>query len=170
MRPVVFQWSDDGAMYPVRGFQLLCDRQFVVGERYRLVEEHERSQASHNSYFAALHDAWLNLPEHLVDVYPTETHLRKRALIEAGYFDEKLIPFSTPEEALRVAGCLEGVSDFALIRVYENAVSIKTAKSQNRRSMNAKQFQESKQKVLDIVADMIGVKPQELKDNAGAAA
>ena len=62
-QPLICQW-DGEAFVPATPYQAkLADERFVVGERYAMVEHHERSSASHAHYFATLHDLWLNLPE-----------------------------------------------------------------------------------------------------------
>ena len=48
----------------------------------------------------------------------------------------------------------------------DGAVVIRTARSQSRRSMDKKDFQASKSAVLDIVAGMIGVAPEDLARQA----
>ena len=40
-----------------------ADRQYVVGEVYRMVEHHDRSGESHRHYFATLANGWANLPD-----------------------------------------------------------------------------------------------------------
>lgn len=78
-------------MEPAPGFKKRCDATFTIGARYVLAPREERSSASHRHEFAWLREAWMNLPEHLAEQFPTETHLRKRALIEAGYYDETIV-------------------------------------------------------------------------------
>lgn len=164
--PILFRWSGE-AMIPASPRQAVaCDTQFVIGERYRLAEFQDRSVNSHNHQFAWLHEAWLNLPETLADQYPTPEHLRKRALIEAGYFDEQIIDAGTKAGALRVASGIQSREPFSLVIVRGTLVIIRTARSQSRHAMNAAEFQESKSKILEIVSAMIGVTAAELMANA----
>jgi len=148
----------------------VADREYVVGENYLLVPHNDRSQNTHNHYFAALAEAWSNLPEDLALDYPTPGHLRKRALIRAGYADERSICCASKAEALRVAAFIRPMDDYAVVTVSEAVVSVFTAKSQSKRAMGAKAFQESKEKVLDTVAAMIGVSRDQLASNAQRAA
>lgn len=168
--PVVFEWTDDGVMRPLPRFTQLCDRQFVVHETYCLVVEEERSAATHSHQFAWLHEAWKQLPEDVADLYPTATHLRKRALIEAGFYNETVVDAGSNAAALRVASTLKARDEFALVTVRGPLVVIRDAKSQSRRAMKRAEFQDSKQKIMEIVAGMIGVAPEELAKNAGKAA
>lgn len=157
-------------MIPLARFSRLCDRQFVVHETYRLVVEDERSEASHRHEFAWLREAWLQLPEKYAELCPSSEHLRKRALIGAGFYNETIIDAGSNAAALRVASTLKARDEFALVIVRGPLVVIRDAKSQSRRAMKRAEFQDSKQKIMEIVAGMIGVSPEELAKNAGKAA
>jgi len=162
MTAIPFVWNGD-AMEPVTGFKKRCDATFAIGARYVLAPLEERSSASHRHEFAWLREAWMNLPEHLADQFPTEIHLRKRALIEAGYCDETIIDVGTKAGALRVAAAWRGANDFALVIARGPVVVVRTAKSQARGKMDRKTFQESKTAIMEIVAQMIGVAPDDLR-------
>lgn len=158
-RPIAFQW-DGEAMKPLH--PKLADKEYVVGERYTLAPFEQRSQVSHNHEFAWLHEAWLNLPEEYAEVFPTAEHLRKRALIDAGYFDETTVDAGSNAAAVRVAVGFRKVSEFALVIVRGPIVVHRTAKSQSRRAMGAKVFQESKTAIMEVIANMIGVAPEQI--------
>src|SRR5690606_25546489 len=110
--PMLMQW-DGEAMRPLHPRR--AEKTAAVGETYSLVQHEERSTASHNQEFAWLRDAWLNLPEGLADLYPTAEHLRKRALIEAGYYDETVIDAGSRAAALRVASAIRAREEFSLV-------------------------------------------------------
>lgn len=165
--PMVFTW-DGEHMVPLR--PRLADEHFVIGQRYTLTEFHQRSAASHNHYFAAVHDGWQNLPEHMADQFPTPEHLRKFALIKAGYADSQSVVCASRAEALRVAAFVRGADEFSVVTVSESTVTRWTAKSQSMRAMGKKVFQESKTAVLDVIAAMISVAPRQLAREAGRAA
>lgn len=164
--PIDFTW-DGEAMVPLR--PRVADQNYVVGERYRLVVEEERSQASHNHEFGWLAEAWANLPEDISDLYPTPTHLRKRALIQAGYYHEQIIDAGTKAAALRVAQAIRAREEFSLVSVDGPMVAIRSAKSQSRRSMKKAEFEASKRAILEIVSGMIGIAPDELLQAKRAA-
>lgn len=168
--PIEFQWDGEAMLPANRYFAKLCDKQFVVGERYRLEEWRDRSQASHNHQFAWLHDAWMNLPENLSELYPTPDHLRKRALIDCGFYDETIIDCGNNAAALRVAAHLRHKDEFAVVIVRGPIVAERIAKSQSRRAMGGKLFEQSKQAILAHIANLIGVGTTELSANAGRAA
>lgn len=147
----------------------LADKAYVVGEVYMLVAHEDRSPASHSHEFAWLKEAWNNLPENLADLYPTPTHLRKRALIEAGWYDEMIVDAGNNAAAIRVCAAMRQIDDFAHVFVRGVHVIRRTAKSQSRRSMNKQEFQASKQAIIEIISNMIGVTPASLAAEAGAA-
>lgn len=165
--PTVFNW-DGEAMVPLS--PRLADRQYVVGEQYRLAVEQERSQASHNFYFAAVHDAWMNLPVDVAVEFANDTHLRKHALIKAGYCNKKSILCASNAAAIELAAYIKTFDEYAIVTIEGRMVTIFTAQSQSKAAMGKVKFEESKTKVLDIVAGMIGVTADTLRDNAGQAA
>lgn len=167
--PITYRWSGD-AMEPLPRFTGMANQLFVVGETYRLEQIEERSVATHNHEFAWLKTAWENLPEDIADQFGSPEHLRKRALIEAGYYTEEVIDAGSNAAALRVASSFRKRSEFSLVTVRGGYVSIRDAKSQSRRAMNKQEFQESKSALMDVVAAKLGVKADELEQNAGAAA
>lgn len=165
--PLAFIW-DGEAFRPKAG--RLADKYFVVGEVYRLSVEEERSAASHRQFFAALNECWKQLPEDLAEQYPTPESLRKRALIEAGYYDEEIIDCGSNKVAPNVAAFARRRDDFALIFVRDQFVIIRSAKSQSVRNMGKAKFQESKTAVLEIISQMVGVTPAQLREESGRAA
>jgi hypothetical protein len=165
--PISFSW-DGEVMRPK--VPRLADRFYVVGEDYRLVVLEERSAASHSHYFAALNEAWKNLPEDMAEEYPTVDHLRKRTLIRCGYRDERSIVCASKAEAQRVAAFVKPFDDYAIVVAVESVVRVYTAQSQSMRAMGKARFQESKDQVLGMVAEMVGVKVDQLKREAGRAA
>jgi hypothetical protein len=154
--PVEYQW-DGEVMRPMRHYLPRCHKQYVVGETYPLIPHEDRSTNSHNHFFAAVHEAWKNLPERLTPRFPTSEHLRKWALIKSGYADERSIACATADEALKIAAFIKPMDDFAVVVVADATIKVFTAKSQSARAMGKEDFQGSKQAVLDTVAHLIGV-------------
>ena len=168
MTPVVFTW-DGETMVPQQRFNRVCAKQYVVGETYPLIPMEARSQASHAHYFAAINEAWSNLPEDLTERFPTSEHLRKAALVKAGYADERTIVCASKAEAQRVAAFIRPMDTYAIVVVNEATVKVFTAQSQSMKAMGKKAFQESKDKVLEILAEQIGVQVDALSSHARAA-
>lgn len=167
--PIIYTWNGE-AMEPLPRFHNLVNAEFVVGERYRLSEDNERSRATHNHFFAAVQDAWETLPEHMAERFATSKHLRKWALIKCGYRDERSIVCASKAEAQRLAAFIKPMDEFAVVVVTEAMVTVCTAKSQSRKAMGGKDFQDSKQAVLDYLDGLIGTERGALAKNAGQAA
>ena len=138
------------------------------GQVVNLDVDPERSRRSHNHAFAFVHTAWMNLPEHhLGKPYAaTADTLRKYALIRTGHCDTQLIACGTEERAERVAGVVSTVasrlSGYAIAEVSGPLVSVFTPHSQSLKAMGGERFKVSKQDILEYLADMIGVQPNEL--------
>ena len=166
MKPLVFTWGDDQAMHVAPFHRSEADKQYVIGQRYRMVEVDERSDASHRHEFAWLKTAWDNLPEHLAAAYPSPEHLRKRALIAAGYCSQTIVDAGSHAAAERVAAGCRYLDEFALVEVRGASVIISRAESQSRRSMGRERFQASKTAIMGIVAEMVGVDLPSLQSKA----
>ncbi len=173
IRPVTFVWTGQ-YMAPLPRFKKQCDEQFVVNEEYPLTILEARSRKSHNHFFACVHEAWLNLPEdvrYIVDPetgeaserFPTDQHLRKWALVKAGFCTHHAFPCSSPKRAIEMAKFLRTKDSFAVMRVEGDVLNIFEPLSQSASAMGAKQFQESKEAVLEILSEMIRAKPSELQ-------
>lgn len=168
MSALPFRWTGE-AMEPLRGFQRRADTAFVVGQVYRLDVVEDRSAASHRHFFAAVNEAWSNLPEHLVERFPSPEHLRKWALCKAGFADSRQIVASSKAEAIRLAAFIRPMDEFAVVTVSDAVVTVWTARSQSARAMSKAEFQASKDGVLRVVSELIGVEPDALSKHAEAA-
>lgn len=169
LQPVAFEW-DGESMVPVKRFTALADRQYVIGEHYVLTEHHERSAVTHRHYFACLREIWLNLPEALGERFPTELHLRKWALIQAGYADHRQLVASSKAEAARLAAFMQPSDQYAVIVVKNNVVDVFTPQSQSLRAMGKQKFAESKDRTLEVLSKLVGVTPEQIRQEAGRAA
>jgi len=168
--PLRMFW-DGNVMRPISGWLSICQDRLTTGEHYMVSAQAERSHRSHNHYFASLKEAWVNLPEGMADQFPTPTHLRKFALIKTGYHDRETYVMTSPGDALRLAAALRRQrDDFAIVTVTGCAVTRYVAKSQNQVEMGAKEFQASKQAVIEYLATLIDVSADQLKAEAGQSA
>lgn len=170
--PIAFTW-DGEAMVPASSFHARnADREYVVGERYVLVEEKQRSIKTHNHEFAVLHEAWANLPERYADEAWAQSaeHLRRYALIKTGFSDSQTFTCGSYAEAERWAANIRPLDEYSIVVVRGSTVVRYTAKSQSKKAMGAEEFQRSKNAVLEFVSGLIEVAPEELAKNAGMAA
>ena len=146
-----------------------ADKEFVVGREYWLDQVSERSWASHQHQFAWIAEAWSNLPEALVETFPTPEHLRKAALIATGWRRETIIDAGNAKAALRVAAYARGEDDFAHVTTRGATVIVHKARSQRMHGldrMDRDEFQRSKDDILGWISNLIGVAPEQLKGAA----
>lgn len=166
---IVFEW-DGEAMRPMSRFAKVCDERFVVGERYRMEPVEERSMRSHRFFFASVEEGWLNLPEDLAERFPSPDHLRKWCLIKAGFCNHYTVAAPDAGKARHIAAVMRKLDGYAVIVPEEYAVTVYTAKSQNLKSMNKIEFQQSKDAVLGKISEMLGVTVEDLKERAKVTA
>lgn len=137
------------------------DKALVIGEVLTWERMEARSTESHNHYFAAIHEAWINLPETVAGEFPNPESLRKYALIKAGYCTVKKVACLTASAANELTTYLLSIDSFLLCEVYGNVATVYRAQSQSMKAMGKKEFQKSKQAVLDILSSMIGAEVKE---------
>lgn len=155
--PIMFRW-DGESMVPISNYWAArADKDFVVGETYKMIEFHDRSANSHRHFFASIADAHGNLPDERHDEYPTPEHLRKKALIWKGYRFTRDYVCDTAADARRMAAFVRPMDEYAVIIAKDCVVRVHTAMSQSVKAMGAKEFQQSKQAVLDFVDDLLQV-------------
>ena len=170
IRALHYVWdAEQCTMKPIERLRGLARRQFSHGETYLLEVHEERSTASHRQFFAAVREAHNNLDAEHTERYPTPQHLRKWALIKCGYFNERSYVCDTPAHAKRLAAFIKPIDEWAVVVVKGNIVKIYTAKSQSVADMKAEEFKESKEKVLSLLASIIGVTRTELKNQKESA-
>lgn len=160
--PMVYRW-DGCAMQILPRFAKEADKRFVCGQTYVLEEIQERSAASHRHFFAMVNEAFLNLPESIAAQWATADHLRKFCLVKAGFHNHRSIVASSKAEARRLAAFVRPMDEFAIVSVNECVVNVYTAQSQSVRAMGKQDFQRSKDAVLEILNDLIGVKQGEIE-------
>ncbi len=159
-RPITFIW-DGEVMKPFGvGMAKRADEDFVVGQYYRLQEPLDRTQQAEGFYFANIKDMWLSLPERFADEWWAESteSLRAYALMKTGFANIEDFPCSSAGEAKRWAARLEPMAEYCIVEVRGNVVRRYTPKSQSRKAMPGKStFAESSSKVLNFIADLIGL-------------
>ena len=160
-RHEIFTWNGE-AMIPAR--PKAADKgKYVIGRRYWLEEVSDRSWISHRQEFAWIAEAWMNLPHDLADLYPSPAHLRKRALIQAGFYNETIIDAGSKAGALRMAAYARGEDEFAAVFVRGPLVIVRKAKSQRMRTATTawtrpevrKRQGAKKAAILEVIAEMI---------------
>jgi hypothetical protein len=161
IKPLKMMW-DGACLWPVKAAAKLASEQYAIGETYFMDIVRARSKVTHDHFFATVEEAWQNSSDEAQERFPTSDHLRKYALIKAGYCDVDSLVCSSRAEALRVATFMRRYDEYALIVVSQAVVSRYTAKSQSFKAMGGKVFQESKAAVLAVLAELLEVTPREL--------
>ena len=151
-------WTDDGAFQPIVNQRKRADETFVVGQQYEIEAEEFKphSDKSRGHYFARIKEIWMNLPERYDFASPE--HLRKYLLITTGFHDRMIFTAETPDQAERLAVFSEVLDEFAVTTVSDCVVTVYRARSQKKSEMGAKEFQASKQAVLDEGDYILGLK------------
>ncbi len=166
--PLTFRWTGE-AMEILPRFAKEADKRFVIGQCYTMEEIQERSSATHRHYFAAVNEAFVNLPETIAAQWPTAEHLRKFCLIKAGFHNHRSIVARSKAEAQKLAAFIRPMDDFAIVTVNDCVVDVFTARSQSNRAMNKQEFAQSKERVLAILDEMLGVSAGEVAKQGEAA-
>jgi hypothetical protein len=169
--PLLYVWNGEG-FEPTPYYRRVAERQFQIGRVYRLEQVEARSWDSHRHYFAAVHDAWQNLPEGGPQ-FQSPDELRKWALTHTAFRDTREYRATNRQEALRVARYLREGHDYSRIEFDEDDPRIVRQyipRSQAAATMSGREFQLSKQAVLDVLAAKLGVTVEDLKANAGRVA
>ena len=170
MEAIACTWTGKGFL-PTPRFQTAAAENFAERAVYWLNVEAQRTDKTHKHEFAWIKEAWRQLPDELAESYPTAEHLRKRALIQGGYFDEQAIDAGSNAAALRVAQGIRAFpgETFSMVFVRGPFCIVRRAQSQSHRAMGAQAFNESKRKILEIISEMIGVEPATLERQREAA-
>lgn len=180
--PVNFIWrkvdtvDDDGvavrvmAMVPVARYANVAARQYHEGEDYPLVPLETRSRASHNQYFASIHEGFQNLPEKIAARWPDEDSLRYWLLIECNWYEEDEFVFDSVAEAKAAMPKIRRRQPYARIMRKDSMLFVRYAKSQSAAAMGKQEFEASKKDVLELLDHIVGVPRGELSRQAGRSA
>jgi hypothetical protein len=173
-RPVFLRWDGD-VFVPHASFKAYCDREYVVDQVYPMLPVEERSQASHNHYFAALSEGFHNLSEENAKRFPSVDHLRAWALVQCGYCTETNYVLANSKEARKLAIDIRKRDPYAIILIHSDnrlrdssskVVKIFDAESQSMAAMKKERFEQSKRDVLDLVASMANTTRAQLNKEA----
>lgn len=177
VRPAMFVWRnvevllDDGqavrakAMVPDGRFKALCDRQFSLDEGYALGPVDNVANASRGGFFASVKEAWNNLPED-DERFPSPEHLRKRALVAAGWAFHSQEVWDTERDARKHVISLRKHDEYAIIKPSGTVVDVWVAKSIAHGQITADEWKVVKPRALDWIAAQINVARTELERHA----
>lgn len=166
--PIPCMWTGE-AFQPLHNFRRKAEEHYGAGEVVSLVPHEDRSKASHDHFFVVVGEVFKSLPEHLTDTFRDQDHLRRWALIKAGIRDERTIVCASHAEALRVAAFIRPINPDAVVSVAGATVVELVAKSQSMKAMGKEAFQDSKDRVLEVLSDLVGVEAATLSRQSRAA-
>lgn len=162
--PLLWTWRD-GAMHPAsKVWANRAAEQFHAGELVKLERVEERSGKSHAHLFAIIRASWLTLPEELALEFPTSEHLRAWLLIRAGHCTIMKVACPDRKTAMDFFRIAQALDEFAVVMLSDSVITISRAKSISYREVQGKQFQVIKSTVMDILADMLHITKEQLKD------
>jgi hypothetical protein len=130
--------------------------------------EASRTRRSHNHQFGFVSEAWENIPEHMKDApfAKSKDTLRKHALIQCGFCTVDMIAVGSDSRAERLARFLRRSDQredvYSIVEVSGPVVNKFTAESQKLRTMGKDRFEASKRAILEWMADLISVEPEDL--------
>jgi hypothetical protein len=165
--PLMVEWTGE-AFEPLARHRKQCDAQYVVGERYIVAIEQPRNVGFERAYFASLREIWKSLPDDQALRFPSVEHMRKFALIHAGFCDSRTLVCRTRAEADRIAAFVRPHNGYAIVSVTRNVITEWVARSQSRRAMGREEFRRSADAVMDFCAGLIGVQPKDVPNEEAA--
>lgn len=179
IRDVMFRWKEvdvclEGGdlrrvkvMVPHNRFARLCNRQFELEEDYALGPVDNVPGRSRASFFMSVHNAWDSLPEDSDEVFASEEHLRKRALVKAGWADHSVTNWKTKADARRHAVDLRKIDGYAVIAVNGEGdswtVDVWVARSIAAGQIKGEEFKGVKMRAERWLASLSGCTTEELK-------
>ncbi len=163
MDRAVFRW-DGKAMVPKTA---LAGEQYEVGEFYNMEVIAARSWKSHKHYFAELHEGWANLPEKYDLEWWAQSagHLRAYALIRTGWAHNEVTLCDSEKEAIRWATRVRPQHKYGIVIPKAKTVVEYWPVTQavtGKHGMGFKDFQKSKDAVLNFISDLTGVTREQL--------
>jgi hypothetical protein len=120
-------------------------------------------------FFAALRDAWANLPDGMRIRFPNAEVLRKTALISIGYCDVMTVVAGSKSAAVEVANAFKARDQYCIAIASRDVVTIYTARSMARRALLKKDFIEVADKVFHWVHEQTGIDPSQSHEGRAAA-
>jgi hypothetical protein len=162
MTTVPLQYFGDGQFQAMPGHAKRMDKALVIGEVLQWEQINSRSVESHKHYFAVIADAWANLPELWATALSSPEHLRKHCLIMAGYCTTIQIVCATNSDAVKACAQFKAMDTYCVCSINDRVATVSTAISQSVKAMGGKVFQQSKERVLQIISEIIGADATEL--------
>lgn len=112
-------------------------------------------------FFAAIRDAWGNLPDAMRERFPNAEVLRKTALISVGYCDVMTVVAGSKSAAPQIANAFKARDQYCIAIPRGDVVTVYTARSMARRVLLKRDFRDVADKVFHWIAEQTGVDPSQ---------
>lgn len=153
----------------------ILDEHLTAGDLVCLTEDNSRSMKQHRWLFALVRKAFDTLPMDQVLRFPSEEHLRKYALIKAGWCDINTQSFSTPEMAKLAAKAFKiGANittdgrNFTMTVVRDDTVMYVTPRSISLRACKGAEWESACQGVVNYLCELLHCDVTQLLDGVAA--
>lgn len=148
-------WNPERKVFHPHGRSLAQCESLDPATWYNMLLEGDWSVESHNHYFARLNELYLNLPESVAGRFKNIDHFRAWCLVHEGFANEQCQLFETPSAAQIAAKAIARFAPYSVVDVSGSVLRIWTAKSQARGRMSKREFESSKQKVLELAEHLV---------------
>jgi hypothetical protein len=115
-----------------------------------------RSSKSHAHLFAVITDVWGSLPEGYADEWASPDALRKWALVKIGHCTTTKIACASNQEAINLVVAVRSLDAYAVVTLDGKIVTISQAKSIAGNKVKRAEFQQIKERVFDVLSELIG--------------
>lgn len=107
-------------------------------------------------YFAIIHESFQNLRPPWSEMFSSSEHLRKYALIKAGWCETMPIAAGNKAAAENVAEAIRKLNRYAIATTEGSVVTVYVARSQTRKVQPKALFMPCAEAVYRILSDMLG--------------
>ena len=167
IHPVQFVWdAANRVMRPQERFNRLCDRQYQDGELYALGPVEDIDNVSRGKFMKAIKMTWENLPAKYKR-FPSPEHLRKAALVGAGWCNQSHDVFDSVADAKRHADGIRNANGYAVIVRSGCVVDVRIARSIAAGQITAEKWREVRPRALDWASEQINVAREAVEREVG---
>ena len=161
-----FTYAENGAFVLVSEREAAKVAEFFAGKSEPplaiLQLDVTRSDKDHGHYFACIQAAYDSLPEDMGGDFKSAEHLRKWALVKAGYCTTAVTVCKSKAEAHRMAAFAGQLDGFCVATIDGRVVTVSRAQSQSYDDMSKSTFKASKTAVLEVLSLLLGTSVEEL--------
>lgn len=147
-----FRYEGGGMFRCLRPGQIKLEPGSVAG--WQQVEH--RSSESHRHLFAVIADVWGTLPEGYAEEWSSPEALRKWCLVKIGHCTTSKIVCANNQAAVDLVIAARSLDAYAVVTLDGKIVTISQAKSIAGNKVKRAEFQQIKDKVFDVLSELVG--------------